>query len=101
MENQNLIINAICTLVGALGLKIWDSFFATKKETKDADITLIEKLQAQIDSVNKRQDELQAQLKEMGAELDSWKNKYYKLLKEYNKLLITYLPNHKDEIETN
>lgn len=97
MENQNILINAICTLLGALGLKMWDSFFSTKKESKDSEIALIEKMQIQIDNLNKRQDELQESLTKVSTELDSWKDKYYKLLDKYQKLMAKYLPNHLTE----
>lgn len=97
MENQNIIINALCTLLGALGLKMWDSFFSTKKESKDSEIALIEKMQIQIDNLHKRQDELQENLTKVSLELDTWKDKYYKLLEKYQRLMAKYLPNHLSE----
>lgn len=94
MENKNFIVNAFCTLFGALGLKFWDIFFVTKKETKEAQQVLIDSMLTQIESLNKRQDELQSAHKEMQNEISSWKDKYYKLLGKYQQVLGKYLPNY-------
>jgi hypothetical protein len=97
MQSSDIIFNLVSALAGGFILKIWDSFFSTKKESKDSEIALIEKMQIQIDSVNKRQDELQESLTKVSTELDSWKDKYYKLLDKYQKLMAKYLPNHLTE----
>jgi hypothetical protein len=102
---NEILINAICTLIGAIGLKAWDTFFSTKKESKDSQIELIEKMQVQIDSLNKRQDELQLTVKQYAEDATSWKDKYYKLLLKYSKLSTKYQPNVvitelEDEVQT-
>lgn len=98
-ENQNILINAICTLLGALGLKAWDSFFATKKESKDATQILIDSMLKQIESLNARQDELHAKQNEMHNEIASWKDKYYKLLEKYQRVISKYLPNYEEKTD--
>jgi hypothetical protein len=103
MQTSDILFNLVSALAGGLILKIWDSFFSTKKESKDSEIALIEKMQIQIDSQNiridiqhKRQDEMNENLNKVSLELDTWKEKYYDILKKYNKLLARYLPNHED-----
>jgi DNA-binding transcriptional regulator GbsR (MarR family) len=93
---NDIIINAICTLAGALGLKIFDSLHSTKKESIDNNIALIEKLQEQVNILFKRIDEVQAQLDNMIKEKENWRNNYYKLLNKYYNLLSKYKPNFED-----
>lgn len=75
---------ALITIIGAflsggLGVTIFNRFGMSKKESGDALLMLVKQLQENVNANN-------LEIRNLKAEIDQWREKYYNELEEKNKL---------------
>ena len=76
MKTQKIIELLAMLIGGGIFVKIWDTFFLSKKDKDSSLLMLVERLQAEIDRLQNKQDAQETYMQQLRADYDMMRDKY-------------------------